>query len=130
MATKLWAIGIVFLCTFLTSVAQVFYKWAALDLSFNPIALITNIPLIIGLSLYAVGAVLLIIGLKGGELTVLYPVVATSYIWVSLMSTKFLPVTESMNFMKWGGVFVIFAGISLIGFGSMKTDAETKVIAP
>ena len=123
MATKLWAVGIVLFCTLLVSVAQIFYKFGVDKLSnWDVISIITNINLWIGLTLYVVGGFLLVLGLRGGEVSVLYPIIATGYIWVSFLSIYFL--NESMNLFKWLGVFIIVAGIALIGFGSKKTTAE------
>ncbi len=116
MKTKLWAIFLVLFCTLLTSSAQIFYKLGVKSLSLNLFSLITNYYLIFGLILYFIGAILLILALKNGELSVLYPLVATSYIWVSLLSPRFFA-TDSMNLMKWIGVFIIISGVSLVGIG-------------
>lgn len=124
MKTKLWAIGLMFFTTFLTSTAQIFYKFGALRLNFNISEQITNYPLIIGMAIYIIGAILMIISFRGGEVSVLYPIVATSYIWVSFLSIYFL--NEIMNIFKWGGVFVIFFGIVLIGYGSKKGESLEK----
>lgn len=75
-----------------------------------------------GLLLYAVGGTILILSFRGGEVSVLYPIIATSYIWVSFLSIYFL--NESMNIFKWLGVFTIMMGIILIGYGSNKGAAE------
>ncbi|MBW2976622.1 EamA family transporter [Candidatus Woesearchaeota archaeon] len=123
MATKLWAMGVVLFCTLLTSAAQIFYKIGVEKLSFNLWSIITNINLLTGLSLYAIGGILLVISLRGGEVSVLYPIIATSYIWVSFLSIYFLG--EEMNLFKWLGVCIIVSGIALIGFGSKKADAES-----
>ena len=69
-----------------------------------------------GLLLYAVGGTILILSFRGGEVSVLYPIIATSYIWVSFLSIYFLG--EAMNIFKWIGVFTIISGIVLIGYGS------------
>ena len=61
-----------------------------------------------------IGALLMVFALKNGELSILYPFLALSYIWVSLLSTKFLPVPEHMNVMKWIGVFIINSGTGVI----------------
>ena len=121
MATKLWAIGVVLFCTLLTSTAQIFYKFGASKLEFNFLSLLTNYELLTGMLLYAVGGILLILSFRGGEVSVLYPIIATSYIWVSFLSIYFLG--ESMNFYKWLGVFTIVAGIVLIGLGSKNAGA-------
>jgi drug/metabolite transporter (DMT)-like permease len=120
MTTKLWAVGIIFFSTLLTSTAQLFYKFAADKLSLDILSLITNYELIAGMVLYAIGGVLLIISFRGGEVSVLYPIFATSYIWVSFLSIYFLG--EIMNIFKWVGVFTIIAGIAFIGYGSKKAE--------
>ena len=122
MATKLWAIGVVLFCTLLTSTAQIFYKWGVEKLSWNILSIITNVSLLMGMLLYAVGGILLILSFRGGEVSVLYPIIATSYIWVSFLSIYYL--NEVMNLFKWVGVFIIMAGIILIGLGNKKADVE------
>lgn len=118
MATKLWAIFLVLLCTLLTSTAQIIYK-----IGVKPF----NIYLILlGIVIYLITAAILITALKGGELSVLYPIIATSYVWVSLFSPMFFP-SDIMNPLKWVGVICIIIGISFIGFGS-KMNASTEVV--
>lgn len=115
MGTKLSSIMLVVLCTLFTSVAQIFYKFGADKLSFNLLTIITNYHIIIGLAIYGIAAAILIIALRGGELTVLYPIIATSYIWVALMSSFFF--NEIINVFKWLGIFTIIIGIIFISFG-------------
>ncbi len=117
MATKLWAALLVLFTTLLTSSAQILYKYGSATLDFNNLlGVLTNYYLIGGMALYAVGGILIIVSFRGGEVSVLYPIVATSYIWVSLLSILFL--NEEMNMLKWIGIFLIIAGIVSIGFGS------------
>ena len=120
MATKIWAALLVLFTTLLTSSAQIFYKLGSQTLVLRELsAIFTNYYLIGGLLLYAVGGTLMILSLRGGEVSVLYPIMATSYIWVSFLSTRFLG--EAMNGFKWLGIASIMAGIVLIGFGSKET---------
>ena len=119
MSTKPWAIGLVVLITALTSSAQLFYKLGADRLGIS--ALYTNWPLGLGLVIYGFGAVLLIIALKHGELTILYPIIATSYIWVALFSWGLFG--ESFGFVKLLGIISIVIGIVLISFGSKPSGA-------
>lgn len=114
--------GIVLFSTLLTSTAQLFYKFGAEKLSFDVLKLITNYELIMGMVLYAIGGILLILSFRGGEVSVLYPIFATSYIWVSFLSIYFLG--EIMNPYKWIGVSAIVMGIVLIGLGSKKTATD------
>lgn len=120
MATKLWAIGLMVLCTAFTSIAQVFYKFGANKLKFDLVSLITNFPLITGMALYILGAIIMITAFRGGEVSVLYPIIATSYIWVSLLSTYFF--NESLNLFRWMGIFVIIIGIIFISLGSKEKE--------
>ena len=85
-------------------------------------SIITNVNLLAGILLYAVGGTILILSFRGGEVSVLYPIIATSYIWVSFLSIYFL--NEEMSIFKWAGIFTIIIGIILIGYGSSKTEAQ------
>ena len=116
MATKLWAALLVLFITFLTSSAQILWKKGSATLTFNILSLLTNYYFLGGIILYSIGGILMIVSFKGGEVSVLYPIIATSYIWVSLLSQIFLG--EKMNFFKWLRVISIIAGIASIGFGS------------
>ena len=122
MPTKLWAMGIIFASTLLTSTAQLFWKFGSNKLEFNVLSAITNIELITGILLYAIAGILLILSFRGGEVSFLYPIFATSYIWVSFLSIYFLG--EIMNPYKWIGISAIVAGIVLIGLGSKKTATD------
>ena len=116
MATKLWSILLVLFTTLLTSSAQLLWKKGSASLSFDVLGIITNYYIIGGILLYVVGGTLIIVAFRGGEVSVLYPIIATSYIWVSFLSIKFLG--EVMNVFKWVGIISIIAGIVSIGFGS------------
>ncbi|MBU0459587.1 MAG: EamA family transporter [Nanoarchaeota archaeon] len=69
-----------------------------------------------GFVFYAVSVLLYIIALDQEELSVLYPLVSTAYIWTTLFSVKYLG--EKMNNYKWLALVGIIIGISLIGIGS------------
>ena len=112
MATKLWAALLVLFITFLTSSAQILWKKGSATLAPNISSILTNYYFLIGVILYGIGGILMIISFKGGEVSVLYPIIATSYIWVSILSQIFLG--EKMNFFKWLGVISIIAGILII----------------
>ena len=118
MQTKPWAFGLIILCTFLTSVAQILYKFGANKLVVSLYGIITNYQIITGLILYITAGIIMITALRGGDLSVLYPIIATSYIWVALLSMFFLG--ELMNVYKWIGVFIVIAGVICVGLGSKK----------
>ena len=117
MATKTWAVVIVIFCTLLTSSAQILLKFGAVRLP----EVVTNVPLLVGLCIYAFAAAALIVSFKGGEVTVLYPIIATSYVWVMMLSNVFL--NEQLVPLKFAGVFSIIAGICCIGLGSKSKNA-------
>lgn len=121
MPTQPKAIILMIFCTALTSFAQVFYKKGSETLSFDFIGIITNYDIIIGLTLYAIGAAIMIYAFKFGEVTVLYPIITLSYVWVSLLSVHFF--NEVMNTFKWLGVIIIMVGIVFIGFGGKGSES-------
>jgi len=121
MATKLWAALLVLFTTLLTSSAQILWKKGSASLAFDISGIISNYYLVGGLILYAVGGVLIIISFRGGEVSALYPLLATSYIWVSFLSVWFLG--EAMNNFKWLGIMLIVVGIASIGLGSRYNSA-------
>ena len=111
MATKLSAVFLVLFCTLLTSVGQVFFKLAA-DFQ-GP--LFGNYFILVGFLLFGSAGILLVFAFKHGELSILYPLIAASYILVSILSVYVF--NESMTLFKWLGIFVIIIGITLLGIG-------------
>ena len=110
--TPLYVIVMVLVTAFLAAVGQLFFKWGAASISLSLRSWLLNWHLIGGLALHGVGFVLLVIALKHGNLSILYPILATSYIWVALLSVRFLD--EPFSAAQWGGVLLIVGGISLI----------------
>jgi uncharacterized membrane protein len=116
METELWAIGLVVFACLIGSFGPIFLKKASNKISLSLKSIIYNRYLIAGLIFYGLSTLLFIPALKGGELSVLYPFVATVYIWVSLLSIKML--NEKMSKFKWLGILLIIIGVSFIGLGS------------
>ncbi|MBI2656863.1 EamA family transporter [Candidatus Woesearchaeota archaeon] len=116
MATQLWAMGLVVLGTLVGAFGPILLKKASAKSLSKLSSLATNYHLFGGVALYAIGTIIFIPALKGGDLSVLYPFVALSYIWVSLLSIKYLG--EKMNKYKWVGIALIIIGVSFIGIGS------------
>jgi drug/metabolite transporter (DMT)-like permease len=80
--------------------------------------LLTDYPLLGGMLLYGVGAVLMVAALRHGELSVLYPLISLSYVWVAILSVMIFG--EIMNPYKVAGICVIMAGVGVLGMGSQK----------
>lgn len=124
MATELWAVGLTLLGTLIGAWGPIMFKKGSSTFTINPkvilrnpMILLKNYYVIFGCFLYATSAFIFIPALQGGELSVLYPLVSLSYVWVALLSMKFLG--ERMNKIKWAGIALIILGVSLIGFGSI-----------
>ncbi|MCF7861858.1 EamA/RhaT family transporter [Candidatus Woesearchaeota archaeon] len=127
MKTKPIAFLLVIASTIFTTAGQVLWKTGAMQLEMNFISIITNLPLIFGFASYGCGAVLLIIALKYGELSVLYPIIGTSYIWVTFLS--FFIFSETLTALKIVGVTSIVFGLTFIGVGSRirsKSKSESR----
>ena len=106
----------VFGCTVLGAAAQMLFK-AGLKLMPHPtpLAVVTNWPLLLGLTLYGGSTVLLVLALREGELSLLYPVISLTYVWVTILSVLMLG--ETMNAWKVVGVSIIILGVCLLGRG-------------
>ena len=116
MQTKNWAVLLVLLSTVLISAVEVLWKFGVSKLSLNVTSFLTNYQIITGFVLYGIVAVLFVISLKGGELTVLYPLLAISYVWVSLVSPLFFP-SDKLTTIKLLGVIITIIGVYFIARG-------------
>jgi len=110
------AILITVAATFLGGFGSLLLKLGAAKFKLNIVALLKNYKLIAGLSLYVLASIMFIVALKYAELSLLYPIIALSYVWAVLLSIKYL--NEKMSLNKWVGVAFIILGVALIGFGS------------
>ena len=79
------------------------------------IALITDIPLMLGFFAHSLNALFLILALRDGELSMLYPIIALTYVWVTLLSYWLLH--DSPNWYKNAGIAIIVLGVAILGQG-------------
>jgi len=112
------ALLMVIVFTFLAAVAQGLLKTGANRLKLSPslAGLLTDFPLIGGLALYGIGAVLVVLALRHGQLSVLYPVISLTNVWVAVISVVIFH--EMMNPFKTAGIAVIITGVAILGMGS------------
>jgi drug/metabolite transporter (DMT)-like permease len=82
------------------------------------IAAATNVYLISGIGLYGIFTFLLVLALRDGELSLLYPVIALNYVWVTVLSL--LLFKETMNPFKAMGIFAIMIGVMVLGRGARR----------
>lgn len=118
MSTSPLAMVVVSVASFFGALGALFLKKAAHSIKLDLVDLITNTKLFLGVFFYVVATAMFIPALRYGELSTLYPLVATTYIWISIFSEKFLK--EPMNRYKWIGIMFICLGVFLIGFGSAR----------
>ena len=121
--TRRESIALVFCCTFIGAAAQILMKMGAANLPpvgasailANPLIVLRNVALMSGLSLYGLFTLMLIFALRDGELSIIYPVIALNYVWVTFLSLLFFH--ETMNPLKACGITVIVLGVVVLGRG-------------
>ena len=117
-ASRRKSILLVFTCTILGAAAQILMKVGMTHFAPNLVAILTNVPLIAGYALYGINTLMLILALRDGELSTLYPIIALTYVWVTLLS--YLLLSETPNFFKNLGIATIVTGVAVLGRGSRK----------
>lgn len=116
--TKPWAIGIVVICTFFTAIGSLLLKKGVDRFSPSLEGLLNTYPVLIGLFFYFLGFILLTLAFKHGELSVLFPFVSLSFIWVAGLSYIFL--SEMLGLFEIIGLGSIMVGVILIGSSTQK----------
>jgi multidrug transporter EmrE-like cation transporter len=128
---------LVFSCTLIGAVAQLLIKAGAGQLGVHltltqvlhdpmlvfrfGFRIVENIKLFVGYSLYGVNTVLMAYALKGRELSRLWPIIALSYVWVTILSALLLK--EHVNFYRLIGITLIVTGVSVLGGKLSRTKA-------
>ncbi len=112
-------VGLVFCCTVLGAAAQILMKTGANHMA-QPglLGMATNAPLMGGYCLYGISTLLLVLALKDGELSLLYPVIALTYVWVTILS--FLVFHDEINPWKLLGIVLIVSGVGVLGKGGRR----------
>ena len=109
------SIILVFFCTISGAAAQILGKIGMAHFSPNLFAIATNVPLISGYALYGLNTLLMVLALRKGELSMLYPIIALTYVWVTLLSYTLLH--EPPNQFKNCGIALIVLGVAVLGSG-------------
>lgn len=113
------AIILIILCTLFTSAGQILWKMGLANSDIHHILTFLNLPFLLGFGSYGIGLLLMLLAFKHGELSVLFPIIATSYVWVSFASPYFFS-TDSMNIWKWVGVILIVMSVSILGIANSR----------
>jgi multidrug transporter EmrE-like cation transporter len=116
MTTPLSSIALVTFGSFIGSFGAIGFKFGSTRLEMNVRSLLTNWPLAAGVAGYLLSSVFFLAGLKSGELSILYPMVSTGYVWTMLWGRLFLH--EPFSRGKFVGLALILAGCVLLGLGT------------
>ena len=110
--TSTKAIILFLIAAILGALGQYLYKTGVENSSGNILSWFKNYRVISGILCYITIMFLFVISFKiGGELTVLYPVYATTFIWGALIAVTLLG--ENLTLYKIGGIIFIIIGVLL-----------------
>lgn len=84
---------------------QLFWKLSSKELLF----------LLLGFSLYGIGAIVMLIAYKFGSLSVLQPMLSFNYIFTVVLARFVL--YEEIDMLTYIGILIVFIGVVLIGGG-------------
>ncbi len=130
------SIGLMVVCTLIAAVSQILIKMgaSALGISLSPLmgairkhdlvmalsllvravfAVLTNVPLVAGYGLYGIMTVLFVYALRDQELSILFPIISLSYVWVAGLSVWAFH--DQLNVPRIAGIAIIIAGVFVLG---------------
>lgn len=113
---RLWehSVLLVFCCTLVGAAAQVFLKLGAAQITrATPVQILMNPSLLLGYSLYGISTMLLVLALRKGQLSILYPVISLTYVWVTILSVMVFK--ETLNPFKVLGLAIVMSGVAVLG---------------
>jgi drug/metabolite transporter (DMT)-like permease len=103
------------LASLIGSAGAVLLKLGALELN-KGFWHILNIKLAAGVVVYLVSWYFFVLGIRHGELSVLYPMVSLGYIWTLVWARLFFK--EAFTRQKFVGLALILLGVFFVGLGS------------
>jgi len=113
----LLGISLVVTASFIGSFGAVFLKAGSHRLSLSDWRTVAfNWRLALGVGAFVLSSVFFVIGLRHGDLSVLYPMVSLGYIWTLLWSRIFFG--EPFTRFKILGLVLILIGTTLLGIGN------------
>jgi multidrug transporter EmrE-like cation transporter len=110
---------LVFCCTLLGAAAQILMKTGANKLTQPTLMqMATNVPLMAGYCLYGISTVLLVLALRKSQISLLYPIISLTYVWVTILAVMIFG--ESMNVYKVIGLSILITGVAVLGTDGRK----------
>lgn len=117
--TSLYSVGLVVLSTFVGAAAQILLRSGAGRIEGAGLAeLLSNVPLIAGYGCLGINTILITLAFRGGQLSVLYPIISLTYVWVTLLAPMYFD--DVVTTAKVMGLVLIILGVSFIGSGSRR----------
>jgi len=107
-----WVLG----ASFVGSFGALFLKIGAGKLQRNLVSLVTNWRLMLGIAFYLLSSVLFVLGIRQGELSVLYPMISLGSVWTLFWSR--LVLGEPLTREKFLALGMILCGIAMLGLGT------------
>lgn len=104
----LWVVG----ASVIGSFAAVLLKGGAIRIERNFASLLTNWRLAAGIAVYVLSSLLFVRGIKEGELSILYPMVAVGYVFSLPLSKLFF--NEPLTRSKFIAVGLILCGVAML----------------
>ena len=114
---SLMSILAVILSSYFIAIGSVYLKKGSESLSFNFREILKNEDFLIGSSMHLLSGLIFLVALRFNEVSILYPLSATSYALVAIMSRKYLD--EKVGKFNWYGIVLITIGVILIGMGGI-----------
>ena len=105
---------LVFLASVVGSFGAVFLKMGALRLNKSVLSFV-NSRLVLGVGLFLGSSIVYALGLRGGQLSVLYPIVSLGYVFTLVWAKLFFG--EPFTRFKIAGLGLILVGVFLVGLG-------------
>ncbi len=115
MSNTLIAVMLVVIAGIIGAFGALFFKKGSATIHRNIMTFVTNKYLYFGVALYVISTIFFVPALGLADLSLVYPLTSLTYIWVTLLSIKFL--REKTNKYKWLGIVLILIGIVSIGAG-------------
>ncbi len=112
MSSIAWVLG----ASFFGSFGALFLKIGAGKLQRSMVAVLTNWRLWLGIAFYLFSSVLFVLGVRKGELSVLYPMVSLGSVWTLFWAR--LVLGEPLTREKFMALGMILCGIALLGLGT------------